>query len=93
MSNADEFRAGTDPNNANSYLKVDQLALGGAAAISFQALSNKSYTVEFRDSFDAGLWTRLTDVSATTTNRPVTVLDTNAVETRYYRLVTPLHQD
>jgi hypothetical protein len=93
MSNADEFRAGTDPNNPNSYLKVDQLTVAGTTAISFQAVSNKSYTVEFRDSLDAGLWSRLTDVSATTTNRAVTVLDTNAVGKRYYRLATPLQQD
>jgi hypothetical protein len=93
MSNADEFRAGTDPNNANSYLKVDQVTVAGVAAISFQAVASNNYAVEYRDSLDAGLWSRLTDVSARTTNRAVTVLDTNPPARRYYRLATPLPQD
>jgi hypothetical protein len=90
MSNAAEFRADTDPNNATSYLKVDQFSVAGAASLSFLAVSNKNYTVEYHDALDGGPWLWLTDVTAVTTNRIVTVLDTNRVENRYYRLLTPI---
>jgi hypothetical protein len=93
MSNANEWRAGTDPKNASSYLRVDQIDVTGSTLLTFGALSNKSYSVEFRDSLDAGAWSRLTHVSSATSNRTVTVLDTNVVLRRYYRLGTPLPQN
>jgi len=92
MSNADEWRAGTNPNDPASYLKVD-ISVGGSTLLSFGALSNKSYIVEFRDSLDAGLWSKLTHVSSAVSNRTINVLDTNAVIRRYYRLGTPFPQN
>jgi hypothetical protein len=92
MNNAAEFRAGTDPRNAASYLKVDQFSVAGQASLTFLAVSNKNYTVEFSDSLEGGPWSWLTDVSAVVTNRTVTIRDTNPVAPRYYRLVTPVQQ-
>jgi hypothetical protein len=93
MSNANEWRSGTNPNDPASYLKVDQIDVTGSTLLTFGALSNRSYTVEFRDSLDAGLWSQLTHVSSASSNRTINVLDTNAVIRRYYRLGTPLPQN
>jgi hypothetical protein len=98
MTNADEFRAGTDPNDPQSKLKVDELTLVGPATMRFLALSNKTYTVQFRDGLDAvGVngWSNLAHVVARTNNRVETIVDLNAAagaQPRYYRLVTPIQE-
>jgi hypothetical protein len=92
-SNAAEWRAGTDPTNASSNLKVDSISVAGSTLLSFVALAGKSYEIEFRDSLDPGPWNPLTFVSAASTNRTISVLDTNAATRRYYRLATPLQQN
>jgi hypothetical protein len=93
MTNAEEFRAGTDPNSNQSYLSITQFGLE-PTTISFFAVSNKTYAVEFRNALDGGLWTKLDQVIARTTNRVVTITDpAPEAAQRYYRLVTPLSQD
>jgi hypothetical protein len=99
MSNADEFRAGTDPNDPESKLKVDELTVVGAATMRFLALSNKTYTVQFRDDLGgvgANSWSNLAHVVARTNHHVETIVDLNAPATerprRYYRLVTPLQE-
>jgi len=92
MKNFEEFRAGTDPNDPTSYLKVDQISLAAGANITFIARATNSYTVQYRDSLAAGTWNKLTDVSARTTNRTVTVTDPGATGNRFYRLLTPYSQ-
>src|SRR6185295_14891036 len=62
MKNWQEYIAGTDPRNAASYLKVNQLVVSGAALISFEAVSNKTYTVQFNDSVSPATWSKLADV-------------------------------
>ena len=93
MKNFEEFRAGTDPNDPMSYLKVDQISLAAGADITFIARATNSYTVQYRDGLAAGGWNKLTDVSARTTNRTVTVNDPGANTTRFYRLLTPYSQE
>jgi hypothetical protein len=93
MKNFEEFRAGTDPNDAQSYLKVDQISLGATATLTFLARATNSYTVEYRDGLNAGSWNKLANVLARGTNRTVTVTDPTATTNRYYRLVTPLLQE
>jgi hypothetical protein len=92
MSNAQEYLAGTDPNDAESFLKVDRVFLSRedlAAVIQFHAASNQTYTVQYQPALADG-WVKLADVLAFPTNRLVSI--TNALgtsEARYYRLVTP----
>ena len=92
MTNEQEYQAGTDPNDAESFLKVDRVFLSAgdlAAVIQFRAVFNQTYTVQYQPAL-AGGWTKLADVVAFSTNRLVSI--TNALgggETRYYRLVTP----
>jgi len=94
LTNGQEYTAGTDPTNALSYLKVEGLRLdagGEAARLEFLAVSNKTYTVQYRDAVDTGEWSRLADVVAVATNRVVEVTDGLGPTdgTRFYRLVTP----
>lgn len=95
LSNAAEYIAGTDPTNDASYLKVEQLlAVPGTnllARIEFNAVSNRTYTVQSSPALAPQDWIRVTDVPATTNNRPVILFDpqpaTNTL--KLYRLVTP----
>jgi predicted amidohydrolase len=94
LTNGQEYTAGTDPTNALSYLKVDSItpAEGGSAAmLGFWAVSNKTYTVQYRDSLEIGDWSRLVDVVAVSSNRLVEISDPGPVTAarRSYRLVTP----
>jgi hypothetical protein len=93
--NAAEYGAGTDPTNALSYLRMDTITLengGGATALRFLAVSNKTYTIQYRESPDTGEWNRLADVVAVPTNRVVEMVDPvleAGVSRRFYRLATP----
>ncbi|MCI0743851.1 MAG: lamin tail domain-containing protein [Verrucomicrobia subdivision 3 bacterium] len=95
LSNLEEYRAGTDPRDPESYLRIEsiesELAISGSMRISFVAVSNRTYTVEHRDSLLPGAWNRLNDVTATTSNRIVTLIDSPpaTVSRRFYRLATP----
>lgn len=95
MSNEAEYLAGTDPTNALSYLKVESIrwdAGGEGARLEFLTMSNKTYTVQYREEVGAGDWQRLTDVLAVSSNRVVTVTDPavgRSATQRMYRLATP----
>lgn len=95
MTNLDEYRAGTNPRDNMSYLRIEsiesELATTGSMRVSFIAVSNRTYTVEHRDSLIPGPWNRLGDVSAATTNRLMELIDSPpaAITKRFYRLATP----
>jgi hypothetical protein len=52
VSNRDEYAAGTDPRDPSSFLKVEPPALAGSndVVIQFNSFSNRTYTVQRRDS-------------------------------------------
>jgi len=56
--------------------------------IEFQAVSNKTYAIEFCDSLRDGDWGLLRALSAAPTNRLIGLSD-HAAQSRFYRLVTP----
>jgi hypothetical protein len=89
MSNWQEYTAGTNPTNAASYLKVGGINPNGGADVTFEAMANKTYTVEYRDGLDTLIWTPLGDVVARGSNWVATVTDPAPGANRYYRLVTP----
>jgi CotH kinase protein/Lamin Tail Domain len=90
--NWQEYVAGTIPTNALSYLKVDQLTPPAGAIVQFQAVSNRTYTVQYRDAMGPGTWNNLADVGAHGTNRVATIPDPGSTTNRFYRLVTPRQQ-
>ena len=91
MLNWQEYVAGTDPTNALSYLKLDATAglAGLGAGLAFQAVSNKTYTIEYTDSLETVAWLRLADFAAQATNHLERLTDTAFRTNRYYRLLTP----
>ncbi|MEY2409763.1 MAG: hypothetical protein QOF48_2433 [Verrucomicrobiota bacterium] len=89
MSNFAEYQAGTDPNDMNSYLRIDQSIVPGAASVNFGAVANRTYTVQFTDLVPAVSWRKLADFVSTPTNRVETLTDPAWTTNRYYRVVTP----
>jgi hypothetical protein len=88
LSNAQEYTAGTDPANAADYLQVRLSAAPGQASVVFQAVSNRTYTVQAAEGLGAP-WVRLADVVARTNSRVESVPDPVWSTNRVYRLVTP----
>ena len=91
VANRDEYESGTDPRDATSFLRWERItSAGDLVSISFNALSNRTYSVNFRDDLTSLQWARLTNVLSRITNRLETVVDPQATNTaRVYRLVTP----
>ncbi len=88
MSNWQEFVAGTDPQDPTSYLHLDPTAVGGAS-LTFRAVSNRTYTVQYSPGLETGAWFTLSDVTARTNNVTHVIPDPNWTTNRFYRLVTP----
>jgi hypothetical protein len=89
MRNRDEYVAGTDPQNSGSYLKVEQLTVGGTVTIEFSAMAGKTYSVQYKNDLGAIDWTRLLNVGARPTNSVQVITDPAPAPNRFYRLVTP----
>jgi hypothetical protein len=95
MTNAQEYRAGTDPTDAMSFLKVESIEIAGSTdlqvQLEFNAVSNRTYSVLFSENQPDGPWAKVADVVASQTNRLVQMQDQRPALSlpRYYRLVTP----
>ena len=53
------------------------------------AISNRTYTVQFKDAVGSTQWFKLSDVLAFATNRIERIPDPASTTNRFYRLVTP----
>ena len=95
MSNLAEYIAGTDPSDPKSYLKIESLKVdGGGTQLELYARSNRSYSVEFRESVGLGTWQTLTNIPAEPQGGIKRVIDPYPVSGgRLYRLATPLRAD
>lgn len=93
LDNLAEFTAGTDPQAADDFLRlgdVSVLADQAAVVVHFEARSNKTYTVQYKDEPGAQIWTKAADVLMTATNRSVSVTNqVGSAPIRFYRLLTP----
>ena len=90
MSNAAEYFAGTDYNNSNSVLRVQIAQVEGGITLSFTAVSNRTYTVQYSPGFNPIAWQKLVDILATNVTRTATVSDPHT--NRFYRLITPIQR-
>ncbi len=90
MKNLQEYLAGTNPTNALSRLALMLLpAVSNSIVFQFSTVSNKSYTVEYRDSLSTGMWLRLQDYIAVSTNRMLSLTNALGGPMRFYQVVTP----
>jgi hypothetical protein len=91
MTNLQEYIAGTNPVDPTSYLKIDTISgAPSATTLQFTAISNKTYSLQFKESLTAGVWTKFADVVAGTNTHEVSVLDPYPPSTsRLYRLAVP----
>jgi hypothetical protein len=88
MNNGDEYRAGTDPNDSLSNLRVD-LSMNGGATVHVSAVASRNYTVQYSEGLGSIQWTRLADIFARGTNRIESIVDPGGSTNRFYRVVFP----
>ena len=92
FTNFQEYLAGTDPQNASSFLRFEGIVPSAAGnEISFFAAAGRTYTVLYRDSVTAGGWQKLFNTAAPPESQMVYFTDTAGTGqgSRFYRLVTP----
>ena len=94
VTNAQEYQAGTDPNDPQSYLRIGGVSCDGTniLRVSFVAISNRTYAVQARENFGDGVSFRnVADVPAAPTNRVVEITRPagNFTRQQFFRLVTP----
>jgi hypothetical protein len=90
MSNWEEHAAGTDPSDPSSYLKLEAIVKEGLVTVVFGAISNRTYTIEYKDTFGAA-WSKLIDLPARATNRieRIPAAAPASPATHFYRAATP----
>ena len=89
MLNWQEFVAGTDPTNVLSVLRLDALTTNHASVLTFEATSNKTYTLQFSGALGDNSWLKLGDFLARSNNRVERVTNALPVSNWFYRVVTP----
>ena len=92
-TNVQEYVAGTNPRDAGSLLKILGLVPAKSEAepltLTFQSVSNRIYTVQYRNSLAINSdWQKLVTTNSTS-GGPVTVIDTNTITRtdRYYQVI------
>ena len=95
MSNLGEYLSGTDPLDTNSSLKLHVLTRSpwtGRPEISFTAMPDKGYTVQYSTTAALGIWHKLSDVPTEASVRMITLDDPGALSAaiRFYRVITPI---
>ena len=90
LTNLEEYLAGTDPLSAQSALKLAAVVPApGSLALQFLAISNRTYSVVYRNALSDPTWLSLTNLAAQPTNCLISIPQSPLGAARYYRLVTP----
>ncbi len=84
LTNLAEYRAGTDPNDPNSNLKVKADASQGMV-VRWPSVAGKQYVVEYSTTLIGGEWTQISTVINGTGN-DLTFTDANSTGGRFYRV-------
>jgi hypothetical protein len=87
MSNYDEYVAGTDPDDADSYLEVDIALDGSNVDVMWDSVPNRNYRIQYANSLEAGQvnWRDLYFGTAINTNQVVSDAVQSSETNRYYR--------
>ncbi|MBI5385210.1 MAG: lamin tail domain-containing protein [Verrucomicrobia bacterium] len=89
LLNWQEYVTGTDPTNTLSVLRLDVAEWSGGVVLGLQAVSNRSYSLQFLNVLGTTNWQRLADLPAQPASYFTNVLDERAAASRFYRVVTP----
>src|SRR5262249_21317419 len=92
FTNRQEYIAGTKPKDSSSYLHIVEAArVGNDFVIRFEAVGDKSYTIEGRDRFGEGGWERVLDLSPQGVTKIMDILDpmSGNPSRQFYRIITP----
>ena len=95
MTNLQEFIAGTLPTDGESFLRMEAVLQKTLTRINmklrFNAIKEKNYTIQFKDSISSKSWKRLIDVPAPSADRnfDITLDLTNQSGNRLFRVITP----
>ena len=91
LSNRQEYLAGTNPLDPTSYLRIDGAGSPGGIRLRVSAVAGRSYTIQYRDTLDAGQWSALTNIAAQAADHATEILDPLpiGVAKKFYRLSTP----
>jgi hypothetical protein len=87
MTNLQEYGAGTHPRSAASNLRVS-IAGPAPVTIQFSAVTDKTYTVDYRNALGPGGWLVYTNIPAGP-QRTVTINVQPGTISRFYRVRTP----
>jgi len=88
LTNAQEFAAGTVPNDPASALRASIAISGSNLVVSFPTVSGKSYRLERSDTLANGSWTTLSDnIAGTGGVLQVTDVGAASQPKRFYRVV------
>ena len=88
LRNVEEYLAGTSPTNPSSTLAL-QISRGGVITLQFQAVADKSYTIEFANSLASDAWLPLVHIEPRPGPALIEVTDSSAGATRFYRIRSP----
>jgi hypothetical protein len=89
MSNRDEYRAGTNPNDGTSVLKLSaSRASDQALRLRFSAIAGRTYTIIGADSPD-GNWFRISDIPAGADREILIEGLAYEAAVRFFRITTP----
>jgi len=89
LTNEEEYVAGTDPNDRHDYLRIERIAADGTVTLGFHAISNRTYSVLYKNSLEESAWVKLEDVAAAPVSSPREIKDESGRWHRVYRLATP----
>ena len=95
MTNLQEYRAGTDPLDPQSNLKLQFQGLDASTGLpqfSFTAMPGIGYTLQYSDDLTSANWQKLRDEPAADSIRTVLLTDPSGTNSfaRFYRIVTPI---
>jgi hypothetical protein len=90
MTNLDEYRSGTLPQDPTSYLRLELFANSGDYWLELAAAADRTYSVLFCTTTNLSTWTKFLDVSATPTNRLVQFpIASPTQEAHFFKVTTP----
>jgi hypothetical protein len=85
LSNLMEYQLGTNPRDAASGLRLTITLAGPDVVLSFSAVSNKTYIIQFTDALGTA-WQPLQQFSAEPTNRNISISVPATNPARFFRL-------